>query len=147
MTEPLVLNLDVFAAADTAEMEVRVAGRPIGWTWTFAGPGHQKTIDQTNRIARLALKESRRKQEAAVNGKKWHADDEDVEDIRRRNVDFVVERLVDWSALQVVGKDGKPTDFPFTQENARALLSDPAKAGLLEQAYAFLGDDENFIRR
>lgn len=143
----LVIDLNDFAAADTANMDVRIGGRPIGWTWTFAGPGHPKTVEQGNRIARQALKEARRKQEAAVNGKKWHADDEDIEDIRRRNVDFVVERLVDWSAIKVAGADGKPVDFPFTADNARSLLSDPAKAGLLEQAYSFLADDENFTRR
>lgn len=143
----LVIDLNDFAAADTADMKVRAGGKETGWVWTFAGPGHPKTIEQGNRIARQALKESKRKQEAVVNGKKWHADDEDVEDIRRRNVAFVVERLVGWSTVKVAGAEGKAIDFPFSVENATSLLSDPAKAGLLEQAYAFIGEAENFTRR
>lgn len=143
----LVIDLNDFAAADTAEMKVRAAGKETGWTWIFAGPGHPKTVEQGNRIARQALKESKRQREAQINGKKWHADDEDIEDIRRRNVDFVVERLVGWSAVKVAGADDKAVDFAFSPENARALLIDPAKAGLLEQAYTFLADDENFMRR
>lgn len=143
----LVIDLEDFSTLDTADMEVRINGRPIGWTWSFAGPGHPKTIEQGNRIARKALKESREKEQARINGRKWHADDEDIEDIRRRSVDFVVERLVGWSAIKVFDDDGKKVDFPFTADNATKLLSDPKKTGLLEQAYSFLADNENFTRR
>ena len=147
MTEPLVLNLDDFSAADTAEMEVRANGRPTGWKWVFAGPGHPKTVEQADKIARRALKESQAKEQARVNGKKWTPEEETVESLRKRNVDFVIERLIDWSPIQVAGSDGKPTPFPFSVENARSLLSDPSKGGLLQQAYEFIGDSDSFIKR
>lgn len=143
----LVLDFDDFSTADTADMEVRANGKATGWIWTFAGPGHPKTVEQNNRIARSALKEQKAKETARVNGKKWQPDDEDVEDIRKRNIDFVVERIVGWSDIQVKGKGDKTEPYPFTAENARKLLSDPSKAGLLAQAYEFLGESDSFTKR
>ena len=143
----LILDLDDFSSADTADMEVRLNGKSTGWTWTFAGPGHPKTTEQGDRIAKAALKASHAKERARVNGKKWEPEEETVEDLRKRNVDFVVDRLIGWSDIQVAGADGKPQPFPFTAENARKLLSDPSKGGLLQQAYSFIGDEDSFTKR
>ena len=147
MTEPLVLDLEDFSSADTADMEVKLNGRPTGWVWTFAGPGHPKTIEQADKIAKAALRTSQAKERARVNGKKWEPEEETVETLRKRNVNFVVDRLVGWSDIHTPGADGKPAPFPFTPDNARLLLSDPSKAGLLQQAYSFIGDEDAFLKR
>lgn len=135
-------SLDDFAAADTAEMTVVLNGRPTDWKWTFAGPGHPKTVDQSNRIAREALHTQKMQSQARVNNKKWVAPEDDVEVVRARNVDHVVERLLGWSPIEIGG-----TAYPFTSENARALLAKPSNQALLTQAYEALGDDAFFTKR
>ena len=139
---PEFASLDDFGAADTAEMNVVINGKPTGWFWTFAGPGHAKTIDQGNRLARERMHREKRQEQAQVNGKKYTAMDETVEDVRERNISFVVERLVGWSQIRISGDI-----FAFSVENARKILSDASRIALLGQAFEFLGDDQSFTRR
>lgn len=134
-------SMDDFGSADTAEMTVVVNGRPTDWTWTFAGPGHPKAEEQSNRISREALHQQRAQRQAQINGKKWREPEESVEDIRKRGVDYVIERLLGWSPVEINGQD-----YPFTEDNARALLSQPASK-LLAQANDFLFDDTSFTKR
>jgi hypothetical protein len=142
--KPAVVSLssDDFTASDTAEMCVVLNGRPTDWSWTFAGPGHPVTIAQGDRLARESLHARKQQEQARVNGKKWTAPDESLEDLKKRTVDFVLERMIDWSAVEIDGKA-----FPFSRENARELLSKPANRVLLDQAYDFLGETANFMRR
>lgn len=143
MTENIAdFSLDDFDAADTSTMTVMVNGAPTGWKWTFAGPGHPKSIEQSNRLAREELAEQRAIQQARANGKKWKASDETPDELRRENVANVVERLVGWSPVKIDGKD-----FAFTPENATLLLADPKRVGLLTQALEFLADENSFTRR
>lgn len=141
-TEVAEFSLDDFAAADTADMVVMVGGRPTSWVWTFAGPAHPKTIEQSNRQARQRLHDDRMRQQAVVNGKKWKAPEETVETIRDRNIDDIVERLLGWSPVKIDGKD-----VPFSVDEAKKLLSDRARAGLLLQAIEFLADEQSFMQR
>lgn len=129
-------------AADTADMTVMSGGKPTDWVWTFAGPGHEKAIEQSNRLARERLKLDAEQERSRVNGKKWRADPESPEEARRRHVDFIVERLVGWSDVSMAGKP-----FPFSVENARAFLGNPAAIAVATQALEFLGDDRSFTRR
>ena len=39
---------------------------PVGWTWTFYGPGHRITIDLSNRVAQAALKRASARRQAQV---------------------------------------------------------------------------------
>lgn len=135
-------SLDDFASADTADMVVMVGGRPTSWIWTFAGPGHPRTIEQSNRQSRQRLQDDRLKQQAVVNGKKWKAPDETVETIRERNIADIVERLLGWSPVKIDGQD-----VPFSPEKAKELLSDRRRASLLLQAIEFLADDQAFTKR
>ncbi len=138
----LDLSLDSFSDADTAEMNVIVGGKPSGWLWTFTGPGHPQTIAQSNRISRDRLHKEKLIEQARVNGRKWVAPEETPEGVRAGNVTFVIERLVGWSAIRIDG-----TDYPFSEENANKLLSDPKRVGLLAQALEFIANDQAFTKR
>lgn len=135
-------SFDDFAASDTAEMAVVVNGKVTKWIWTFAGPGHEKTIAQSSRISRQRLHDEAQKEQARVNGKKWKSPEETPEDKRAENVTYIVERLVGWSPI-VIAKQ----PFDFSEANARKLLSDHKNAALFAQAFEFLLADDSFTRR
>lgn len=131
-----------FDALDEARMTVMMRGKPTTWVWTFAGPGHPRTIEQTSRMARERLQEQRLKEQAQVNGKKWKAADESEDEVRARNIRWVVERLLGWSPVVIDG-----AELPFSQEAAEQLLKDPRKVALFSQAVEFLSADDSFTQR
>lgn len=135
-------DIDDLDAADTAEMTVLANdGTLTKWIWTFAGPGHSVAIAQATRLARERLHEDAQKEQARVNGRKWKAPEETVDQVRAKNVEFVVERLVGWSGAS---RAGKP--FAFSAENAREVLMDRRKSGLLTQALEYLGETSSFTQ-
>lgn len=138
----LSLSLDSFAGADTATMDVVVGGSPSGWLWEFAGPGHPKAVAQANRTARERLHKEKLMEQAQVNGKKWISPEQTPTDVRAGNVTYVVERLVGWSAIII-----DESEFPFSEDNARMLLSDPKRVSVLAQAMDFLAADSSFTKR
>lgn len=129
-------------SADTAEMPVMSKGKPTGWKLIFAGPGHPKTIEQADSLARERLHRERAQEQARVNGKKWTPPEESVDALRERNINIVADRLIDWSPVKFGG-----AVYPFSPENARKLLADPKKGALLVQALEFLSDDQAFTMR
>lgn len=135
-------DLSDLDASDDAVMEVYANGKPTNWFWTFAGPGHPKTIEQSNRIAKERLRKEREIEQAQVNGRKYKPAEETVDEALSRNVQLVVDRLLGWTPIQMGGKD-----YPFTPENAKALLLDRRKGQLLVQALEFLGDERSFTPR
>lgn len=141
-TEIAEFSMTELEAQDTADMVVEVNGKPTNWVWTFAGPGHEKTIAQSNRLARERLHRDRQIEQQQLNGKKVKLPDETVDEVRERNVMQIVERLVGWSPVKIDGQD-----YPFSAENAKALLINPKRIGLLTQALTFLGDEQSFTTR
>lgn len=135
-------DIDEIDSIDTADMTVYVNGRATTWVWTFAGPGHPKAVELSNRVARERLRREAEQEQARVNGKKWHAEQETPEDMAKRNADYVVGRLLGWTDVMMGGKP-----FPFSPDNARALLIDPKKGALALQALEFLGDQKSFMKR
>lgn len=135
-------DLSALDTADEAEMEVYANGHPTGWKLRFAGPGHPKSIEQSNRLAKERLRREREQEAAMVNGRKWKPPEETVEEALERNVNLVVDRLLGWSPIQMGGKD-----YPFSPENARALLMDRRKGQLLIQCLEFLGSENSFTPR
>jgi hypothetical protein len=139
----LVSDIDAFDTVDTADMTVLTPdGRLSQWVWTFAGPGHPKTIAQSNRIARERLHEESQKDAARTNGRKWKPVEESPDEVRAKNATFVIERLIGWRGATRGGQD-----FPFSVESARAILLDPRKGGILVQGLEFLGENASFTPR
>ncbi len=140
--------LDDFDATDTAVMEIIPPGGAdaIG-TITFAGPGHPKTITQSDRVTLQNQKEAADQAQARVNGRKWKADVPDAEQIRTRNATFVVERIVAWSGIKQRGDDGTVTEVPFSDALARTIFLDRRKEWLLHAALEFLTAERSFTSR
>lgn len=132
---------DDLNSADQAEMTIVVNGKLTTWKWTFAGPGHPQTVEYNNRIARDNLHEARQHEQARMNGKKVKLPDESVDEVRGRNVQWIVARLLGWTPVRIEG-----ADVPFTPENAKRLLLDQRKP-FLQQAVDFLAADDSFTRR
>lgn len=140
--KPLDIDLSDIDAADESEMVVVLNGKPTTWVWTFAGPGHPKTIAQGNRIARESLHDAKEKEQARVNNRKWKATEEAPDDIRKKNVAYVVERLLGWTPIKLAGEP-----LAFSPDAATKLLLDPRKVTLLTQALDFINEDKSFIKR
>lgn len=141
-SKPTEIDIADIDAADESDMAVIVGGKPTTWVWTFAGPGHLKTIALSNRLSRERLQREREIERARTNGKQWKPEVETPDEIRAKNVSTVVERLLRWSPARLDGEI-----LPFSSEAATKLLSDPRKIALLLQALEFLGDDKSFIKR
>ena len=135
-------SMSDFNAADTAKMEIMLFGRRTGWFWEFAGPGHAKTIAYNDARARERLEEDARREQQMVNGKKYKATVESVEDVKARNINAVVSRLVGWNDVEMDGQI-----FPFSPDNARRFLEDPARGAILVEALEFLFEASSFMKR
>ncbi|MHA6731749.1 hypothetical protein [Devosia sp. A369] len=136
-------SLDAFEASDTGKMQVLdAAGNPTGWFWEFAGPGHPRTEALNNRLARERLRKSALMEQAQVNGKKWHADKDEPDELRAKNIADLVDRIVGWSEVEIGGKP-----FPFTPEAAIEFLSHPKRISVLTQAMEFVSSDRAFAPR
>ena len=142
LVAPVEISLADLDSADEAKMSVVVNGKLTTWIWTFAGPGHPSAIEQSNRIGRERLHRDRDKEQARVNGRKWKAEEETLDEIQRKNVQFVVERLLGWSPVKL---DGELVEF--SPAAATRILEDPKKASLLQQAIEFIADEKSFTRR
>lgn len=141
-TTETVFELDELDAADTAQMTVmRRDGTPSTWVWTFAGPGHPKTIALSQKVSRDRLRKEQDQEQARVNGRKWKPEDETPDQLMARNADFIVDRLLGWTPVKF-GAD----PFEFTPENARKILLDPQK-DIAMQALEFLADQRSFTKR
>lgn len=136
-------SLDDFKLADESDLNLRnSAGQPSGWIWWFAGPGHPKTVAADERSAKRALAIADEQERTRVNGKKYKGSGETFEDVRDRNINYIIERLLRWSDGMTV--DGQ--SFACTPENARAILLNPS-LGVYEQANGFLTDEKSFTPR
>ncbi len=140
--KPLEIDVADIDAADESDMTVVVNGKLTTWVWTFAGPGHAKGIAQSNRVSRQRINDDKEKEQARVNGKKWKANEETPDEIRKQNVNYVVERLLRWTPVKLNGEE-----LAFSPENAMKLLLDPRKVSLLMQALEFLNEEKSFIKR
>lgn len=139
--KPAAFDINSIDSLDESQMEVIHKGRPTGWFWTIAGPGHERTIAQSNRILNESMVASRAMEQARANGKKWKPVSETVEELREKNVKFICERVLGWSEVNL---DGKP--YPFSVENLAKLVRDPRKVELVIQVLDFINDEKSFTR-
>jgi len=136
-------NLDDFALQDESNLDLRNKfGEPSGWIWTLAGPGHPATVAADERLAKRNLAIQDEQEKARVNGRKWKGTGDSVDDVRERNIDYIVARLLRWSDGMTV--EGSP--FPCTPENARKVLLNPG-LGVYEQVNTYLLDEKSFTPR
>ena len=136
-------DLSAVDAQDEGELVIRHPKTlaPVGWTWTFYGPGHQITVDLSNRVAQAALKRAAARRQAQVNGKKWKEDEESLDQLRAENVDNIVTRTKGFTPIKL---DGQLIEY--SADAARQLLLDRKKGWLLEQITDYLKDEANFIQ-
>lgn len=140
----MTFDLNDLEAIDQATMEIHSRdGKPTGWIWTIAGPGHPQAIELSNRLGKERLARAKAQEMAQVNGRKWKGDDESPDEAMRRTAEMLVGRVLGWSPITMNGKD-----YPFTRDNAIALLMDPKRGDtLVSQLTDFLGDERSFMQR
>ena len=99
-------DLSAVDAQDEGELIIRHPKTlaPVDWTWTFYGPGHQITVDLSNRVAQAALKRAAARRQAHVNGKKWKEDEESLDQLRAENVDNIVTRTKGFTPIKLDGQ-------------------------------------------
>lgn len=136
------IDLDDIDTLDEATMNVVLGGQPSGWLWTFAGPGHPKAIEQANRLARERLRRDGAIERARNNGKPWKEEIETPDQIRAKNIAFVVERLLGFTPAKINGEL-----VEFAPEAAAKILGDPRKGTVIQQVIEFLADEKSFSRR
>jgi hypothetical protein len=142
--ETAAFDLDDLAATDQAELEIKSRdGRPTGWKWTIAGPGHPKTIEIANRLSKDNFARSKAQEMARVNGKKWKGDDETPDEALQRTAETLAGRVLGWTPVSFGGQP-----FPFSPENVVKLLLDPDRGDtLVNQLSDFYGDEKSFMKR
>lgn len=142
-TKAADLDISVFDSEDEADMVVMhpATGEPTTWIITFAGPGHPQAVAHAEKMSRERLREEREKEQARVNGRKWKAVDETLEESRQKNLSWIASRMLRWTPVKING-----IDYPFSAENAIKLLSDPRKGTLFQQCLDFVTADTSFIK-
>ncbi len=140
--EIIVTDLTAFAPADTSVLSIIApSGSDTGWKITFAGPGHPKTVAWADESARKSIRQQQRIEAARVNGRKFKPDDREVDEVRRENVEWVAARIVDWTTIEIDGKN-----IAFTTEAAIGIFLDPRFSWVLVQCFDFLGDEASFTK-
>lgn len=144
MSEDKVVNLALsdVDALDEAELDMLIAGKPSGWKWRFAGPGHELGLAQSKRVAEEQLHKNKMQEQQRLNMKKIKVELQTPDELKEDNVNFVLERLLGWNTVSIDG-----TSYPYDRETARKFLLDPRKNTLLQQAVEFILDDNSFMKR
>jgi hypothetical protein len=115
-------------------------GQPTGWVLDIAGPGHDVSIAIGHEMARERMHIAREQEMARVNGRKWKGSEQDPETERKATARRWSRRILGWSAVTM---NGAP--FPYSAENATALLDEPRFAWVATQFWDFMAADAAFI--
>jgi hypothetical protein len=138
-----IFDIAVFEAEDAAEMIVchPGTGEPSTWKIMFAGPGHPVTVAYNDEVSKRALREARQQTQSRANNKKVIIEEKTPEEIRESNAAHFTARMLSWTPVKIHGED-----YPFSRDNAKALLLDRRKFGLYNQIIEFLKDDDAFLK-
>ncbi len=138
-----VFDLGSVQIADVAKLAIKhpTSGAPTTWIIDIAGPGHPVTeaIQVEAQRERLAIEKEQ--QQARVNGRKWKGPDVDPDAENARVFGRIAKRLLGWTPVTMNGEA-----FPYTAENALALLREPRFAWVSAQVLDFMAEDSAFIR-
>ena len=139
-----VVDLSSVLPIDTAVLDIVVPGtsKRTGWSITFAGPNHPKTVAQNERLARHNLEREQRIEMARVNGRKWKGDNKSVDEARRENVEWIVSRIVDWTPIKIA--QFSPDPVAFSEKVAIELLAQPYMVAFFAQMVDFLQAEASF---
>lgn len=131
------ISLEQIDAAETATLRILIGGMDSEWDWTFAGPGHPKTLELNQRLFR----EGQQRDRAAMRNRGGIVE-ESLEEARRRNITPIAARVIGWSDVEVGGKP-----LPFSEAAALDILLDPKKVEILRQVQDFLTAEDSFRQR
>lgn len=147
MSEGIVLDLSAAVPVDVDVLEIKYPGseKATGWKIELAGPGHAKTVAASRDIARDALKKSKAIEQANANGRKYKADEETPDDLARKNVTLIVQRIIGWSPDPLF-KQISETPIAFSQAAALDMLLRPDMGWVLSQIADFLRSDAAFTQ-
>ncbi len=138
-----VFDLASVQIADVAKLTIKhpTTSAPTTWIIEIAGPGHPVTEALQNEAQRERLLMQRDQEQARVNGRKWKGPDVDPEGETARTFGRIAKRLLGWSPVTMNGEA-----FPYSAENALAVMREPRFAWVTTQIIEFLGEDAAFIR-
>lgn len=147
MSDGQVLDLSAAVPADVDEFEIKYPGtdKGTGWKIQMAGPGHPRTIVAANDAARDALRKARAIEQAQANGRKYKAEEETPDDLARRNVTLIVQRIIGWSPDPLFKKIGEKP-IAFSEGAAIEMLLRPDMSWVLAQIADFVRSDAAFTR-
>lgn len=147
MSEVKVLDLSAAVPADVDVLEIKYpgSGEGTGWKIELAGPSHAKTVALAKDIAREQLQKAKRIEQAQANGRKYKVDDENADDIARRNVTLIAQRIIGWSPDPLF-KQISDQPIAFSEAAAIDLLLRFDMGWVLGQISDFLRDDASFTQ-
>lgn len=139
-----VVSLIDVIPEDTADLEILKPGRTegTGWFITIAGPGHPQTIALNDDERKRGVRRAQQIESAQINGRKWKGEDEDADEVRRRNVERVVRRIVSWTPVDI---GAGPVEF--APDTATALFLNPRMDWVVVQILEFISDERSFTPR
>lgn len=140
---PAAFELSEIESVDSAWINVNhpKTGLPTPWRMELAGPGHPATLAIQKEAHRDRLALDRRIENARVNGKKYKADEVDVEADRRQTAERLARRIIGWTPLTVDGKA-----FEYSPANALVLMTEPRWSRVFEQLVEYLSGEAAFTK-
>ena len=141
---PAAFDLAEIEAVDSDSLVINhpVTGQPTTWVLQIAGPGHPVTEAINKEAQRERLDLERRIETTRRNGKKWKGDDADPDAERAKTEQRIARRIIGWSP---VTHNGQP--FPYSQENALSLISEPRWTKVWQQILEHFDSDAAFTKR
>lgn len=139
-----IFDLSEIATNDTGTLAIRhpVTGEPTSWVLTLAGPGHPAYEEWTAEGQREAARKARAIEQARANGKKWKAEEADIEEEERKARVRLSRIILGWTPVRVDG-----ADFPYSRQSAEDLCVSPRWGKVRAQMLEYLNDEKAFTKR
>lgn len=147
MSDVAPLDLSAAVPAETATIEIVYpgSGKPTGWKIELAGPAHPNSVELGHEIMRETLAKEARAEQAAVNGRKYKAEQDEPQERARRNVTRIVGRIVGWSPAPTFPQVSKEP-LIFSKAVAIDLLMRPDMGWVLGQIADYLTSESAFTK-
>lgn len=139
-----VFDLSEIATNDTGTLAIRhpVTGEPTSWVLTLAGPGHPAYEEWSAEGQREAARKSRAIEQARANGKKWKAEESDVEAEEAKARARLSRIILGWTPVRVDG-----ADYPWSKQNAEAMCVSQRWNRVRAQILEYMNDEKAFTTR